>query len=375
MSLTLSNRLITLWSAALLIAVPAAGATATARATGHERAAAVPASRAGVRPVVSHAAAVTVRQQVAAVRHWTPARMRAAIRGAWGDGDSLGSGLRWVHGGAIMRTTGKVFFTLNGTDYVCSGTAVDSAGRDVVLTAAHCTGNGPGEWAANWTFVPGYAGGARPYGAYTARRFYVSPRWADEPGTSSARAEKYDVAFVTVNPSGPRAETAGRGTVARRLGQVTGGQRVAFDRGAMEGQDTYVFGYPSDPPFSGLYPNYCAGLASQTPGDAADGAVSLSCGMTAGDSGGPWFAGFSPGSGTGTIVAVSTYKYTDGADSLYGTVLGADARSLYEAANSDEGGAPGPAGPAPRGGQARPAGGAQGAVQARPPGFPPAQTG
>lgn len=340
MSLTLSNRLLTGWPAVALIAALAAGSSAvSAPGRGH----AVPATAGRA---FSHAAAVTASQQRAVTGYWTTARMRRAIRDAWSDGNTFGAGLRWVHGGAITRTTGKVFFTLNGKDYACSGSVVDSPARDVVLTAAHCTGGRPGHWASNWTFVPGYADGAEPYGTYTARRFYVSPQWAEQRDNSSARSEKYDVAFVTVNPAGHA--SSGSGTVAavagRRLGDVTGGQRLSFSGGdALKGQAAYVFGYPSDPPFTGLFPDYCAGLPRRTPGDITDGAMSLPCAMTAGDSGGPWLTGFSPQAGTGTIVGVSTYKYGSGAALLYGTVLGPAAERVYEAASSAGAGRPAPA--------------------------------
>ena len=51
--------------------------------------------------------------------------------------------------------------------------------------------------------------------------------------------------------------------------------------------------------------------------------------MTAGDSGGPWLAGFSPQAGTGTITAVTAYKLSGDLRTLYGTVLGPSARALY----------------------------------------------
>ena len=51
---------------------------------------------------------------------------------------------------------------------------------------------------ANWTFVPGYKDGAEPYGQFTARRFFVSPRWKGPAGS-----ESYDVAFVRVAPVKP----------------------------------------------------------------------------------------------------------------------------------------------------------------------------
>jgi hypothetical protein len=55
----------------------------------------------------------------------------------------------------------------------------------------------------------------------------------------------------------------------------------------------------------------------------------MACGMTAGDSGGPWLAGFRPRSGAGTVIAVSTYKLSADPRLLYGTVLGPVARALY----------------------------------------------
>jgi len=57
------------------------------------------------------------------------------------------------------------------------------------------------------------------------------------------------------------------------------------------------------------------------------------CAMTAGDSGGPWFAGFSPRTGTGTIVAITTYKISANPRVLYATVLGPAARVLYQEAD------------------------------------------
>jgi hypothetical protein len=55
--------------------------------------------------------------------------------------------------------------------------------------------------------------------------------------------------------------------------------------------------------------------------------------MTAGDSGGPWFAGFRPRSGNGTVVAVSTYKLRGDMSVLYSAVLGPGARSVYRQAS------------------------------------------
>jgi V8-like Glu-specific endopeptidase len=224
----------------------------------------------------------------------------------------------------VAAAVGKVFFTLGGQDYVCSGTLVGGKHPDVVLTAAHCVTGGPGkagatQWAANWMFVPGFVDGLLPYGEYTARRFFVSKDWTGPQG----RREQYDAAFVQV-------------TTATLYGMSVAAQpppglpvKFAGRRDAAALGRRYVFGYPAELPYSGLYLNYCAGSAV-----ASGGSVRTPCGMTAGDSGGPWLAGFSPRSGSGQVVAVSTYKVSGNHRVLYGAALGPQARALYERAVS-----------------------------------------
>jgi hypothetical protein len=157
------------------------------------------------------AATIAVGAQALMPRTATAAPGTAAARGhsAWLTGNTAGRGLRLEHGGAVADAVGKVFFTLGAISYVCSGTLVHSEHVDVVLTAAHCVSGGRGRWATRWTFVPGYRDGAEPYGQYTARRFFVSPKWTGPDGAS----ERYDIAFVQVAP-GPR---HGRARVAARV--------------------------------------------------------------------------------------------------------------------------------------------------------------
>ena len=284
MMITLSNRCVTLLvvavAATVLAAAPAAAPAASA-------APAAPAARAA-------SAASGVRA--------VPAAPLASPPRAWLTGNTGGRGLRWTHGGAITRSVGKVFFTLDKTGYVCSGVGVDSPHADLVVTAAHCVSDGAGRWATNWVFVPGYRDGIAPYGIYAARRFFVSSHWP--------ASEQYDFAFVQVAAALP--------------GRVP----VAFT-GRAPGRGTYVFGYPAEPPYTGLYANYCAGRAQAAPA----GNASMPCLMTAGDSGGPWFAGFRASSGNGTVVAVTTYKLRGDMSVLYSAVLGPDARSVYRRAS------------------------------------------
>jgi hypothetical protein len=289
-----------------------------------------------------------VRAQDAAVGYWTPARMAAAVdpelgtRSAWLTGNTAGQGLPWTHGGAVAAAVGKVFFTLDDVDYVCTGALIGGRHPDVVLTAAHCVSGGTGlrgavAWAANWLFVPAFRDGAQPYGEYTARRFYVSAKWT---GADAGR-ESYDVAFVPVTA----ATLVGDGRVATPPPGLS--VQFARDQDAAGMTRTYVFGYPAEPPYDGMESDFCAGPVGAAPGangsasngsasngSASSGSVETACGMTAGDSGGPWFARFSPRSGTGTVTAVTTYKLTGDLRVLYGAVLGPVARALYERASA-----------------------------------------
>jgi hypothetical protein len=212
-------------------------------------------------------------------------RPAGGARADWLTGDTAGHGLRLTHGGAVAAAVGKVFFTLGATDYTCSGALVRSRRGYVVLTAAHCVTNGRGEWAVDWTFVPGYS----------------------------------FVQVAAAGPDGPRG----------RRPRAPAGLPISFaaSQTAPLAAPAYVFGYPALRPYSGLYPNYCAGPAVSSA--IRLGSARMACAMTAGDSGGPWLTGFSPQTGAGTVTAVTAYKLSGDLATLYGTVLGPTARALY----------------------------------------------
>ena len=76
---------------------------------------------------------------------------------------------------------GKIFFTNNGANYVCSGTSVASYHgikvEDEVWTAGHCVSNtslnSPGVWDGNAEFIPAYNGTAQdsaPFGIFVVTR-------------------------------------------------------------------------------------------------------------------------------------------------------------------------------------------------------------
>ncbi|MFF0869445.1 trypsin-like serine peptidase [Nonomuraea sp. NPDC003560] len=311
--------------------------------------------------VVEHEAARSDAEQRRVLGYWTPQRMAAALPigllDSVTDGDGLLGGLtgrggvqakpggsggtdgsggrteinvgrrhqassrpqastigaRWSTGGAVTRTTGRVFLTLAGADFVCSASTVTSASRDLVVTAGHCVKDGAGEWAQNWTFVPGYGrGGEQPYGQYAARRMFVSAPW------SRSGDDNHDVGMVALATSG-----------GRHVADVVGTQDIAFN--TARGGQTYGFGYPADPPYDGDQLVYCAGRLRDDPYKQTHD-QGLGCAMTAGSSGGPWLSGFDPMTGRGTVTSLSSFKYSDDQHTMYGPYFGQAAKTVYATA-------------------------------------------
>nr|BFE87516.1 hypothetical protein GCM10020093_101170 [Planobispora longispora] len=56
--------------------------------------------------------------------------------------------------------------------------------------------------------------------------------------------------------------------------------------------------------------------------------------MTAGSSGGPWFTGFDPSTGRGTVTSVSSFKYSNDQGTMYGPYFGDIAKNLYATAQN-----------------------------------------
>jgi V8-like Glu-specific endopeptidase len=294
--------------------------------------------------VAVHGAATTRAAHDKVVEYWTPQRMRNAVPGdvlvADKDKSSAGgnvaagrptvvpqakaqptavadfTGGYYTGGGEVRDTTGKVFFTLGGTNYVCSGSAVSSGNEDVVLTAGHCVNEGPGAYATNFAFVPAYDDGARPYGTFTARQLTTTTQWQNSGDFD------YDVAFAVMNTLN-----------GAHLTDVVGGQSIGFNQA--RGQYMYSFGYPAASPYDGTDIAWCHGTVVQdTYGGSSD--QGLNCNMTGGSSGGPWFTNYNETTGLGTLNSVNSFKYRGGnlRTYMFGPYLGSVAQSLYNSASS-----------------------------------------
>lgn len=266
--------------------------------------------------------------------HWTPERMRAATpldqllpsRAPTADVPAGSaqvvpgvaplayptSGEPWTGGGEVTRTAGRVFFTFDGSPASCSGNAVTSANRSVVLTAGHCV-KYQGSWHTDWIFVPGYDEGAAPYGEWAASATLTTPQW------EASEDINYDVGAAVVEPVN-----------GAHLTDVVGGQGVAFNQ--PRGQDMYAFGYPAADPYDGSALIHCSGSTFTDPLLSDD--HGMSCDMTGGSSGGPWFLAFDEATGTGVQASVNSFGYTFLPGYMFGPYFGSDAQALYEQAQS-----------------------------------------
>ncbi|GGO76849.1 trypsin-like serine peptidase [Nonomuraea cavernae] len=221
-------------------------------------------------------------------------------------------GAPWTGGGTVTRTTGRVFFTYQGRNSSCSGSAVTSANKSVVMTAGHCVKLG-GAFHTNWVFVPGYDNGSRPHGTWAASRLLTTPQW------NASEDIDFDIAAAVVAP-----------LEGRTLVDAVGGQGVAFNQARR--QQMYAFGYPAAAPYDGSKLIYCAGRAFDDFLMSRD--HGLTCDMTGGSSGGPWFRNFNESTGLGTLNSVNSFKYNFAPNWMFGPYFGNEAQAVYQAAQS-----------------------------------------
>jgi V8-like Glu-specific endopeptidase len=170
------------------------------------------------------------------------------------------------------RTNGKIL----GVDpregqYTCSGTAIDTPSRSIVLTAGHCVIEGGSE-GYQIVFVPAYDHGRRPFGTYPVESVYVMPEWRHGENPD------FDVAALRVGPS-----------QFGLLTDVVGGRGYATSKSRLSAFQ--IFGYPAAH-LRGEELRSCRahglGLDPLTDRFFGPPTMPASCDMAAGASGGAW---------------------------------------------------------------------------------------
>lgn len=203
--------------------------------------------------------------------------------------------------------------SLNGE--FCTAAVVDSPGRDLVLTAAHCVvAPGSGKADDNLMFVPGYLSGRAPYGRWRVRKAVVDIRWSRHGDPD------YDVAFLTTVPLDG----------ASRVQDAVGAEHIRF--GPLPSRIPVApvasVGYP----WHGPRPVHCRNRLRRYSGSQLE----FDCpGMPRGTSGSPLLTGVdATGSGPGTAVGVIGGYQTGGAtdDISYSPYFGPGIAAVYRTA-------------------------------------------
>lgn len=220
-------------------------------------------------------------------------------------------GAAWTGGGRVVSTSGRVFFTFQGQNASCSGNAVTSANRSTVMTAGHCV-KLQGSFHTNWVFVPAYNNGSAPFGTWTARALRTTPQWL------ATEDINFDVGAAVVNTLNGAALT-----------DVVGSQGIAFNQ--PRGQRMYAYGFPAAAPYDGTRLIYCSGTVFNA---FLSTGIGMTCNMTGGASGGPWFLTFSEATGTGIQNSVNSYKINFIPTWMFGPYFGTDAQNLYNSSQS-----------------------------------------
>jgi V8-like Glu-specific endopeptidase len=261
------------------------------------------------------------RTEIAKVkRYWTPARMRGArplelnldrtgrVHPELGPAPAVsGASASWAEvqtpDELPYAVNGRIFLRQAGEGAFCSGTAINSPSRQLVLTAGHCvaTGprrNGPNVMSSYMEFVPAYTGGLAPFGAFVAQRGKV---FALKPWKKQGNPDFDMGAFLTH----PNAEGV-------NLADAVGGGATIVTNLPRK-QSFQTFGYPGETrEMQGCRSDYLGddALTYPFPGPPTQ---AIGCRWAPGASGGGWLIG--DGS---EINGITTYLHYNNKSRTYG---------------------------------------------------------
>ena len=272
-------------------------------------------------------------QEVSA--YWTPERMKNAKPRArvkpGGSAAAGGTTSDWSRYAVALgangayanadRQNGKVFMTIGGGNYVCSGTAVTaSAGVNLVWTAGHCVTDGPGQEASKFMFVPGYYRGAEPNGRWVFTVLDSTAGWEAQ----GADRFRYDAGAARVVNSANAGAT---------FESTIGTRPISFGVNPT-GQRLVAIGYPASGKFNGSQQYACASPFRRWDGTAQLDPMQISCDMTGGSSGGGWFLDVDRDSLADSgepLVSNTSYGYQSLKNALFGPFLSSpgQAQTLY----------------------------------------------
>ncbi|MCL4504822.1 MAG: trypsin-like serine protease [Chloroflexi bacterium] len=210
------------------------------------------------------------------------------------------------------NATGKVYFVMNGRNYVCSGSVI---GENTIWTAGHCVSNGQGTFHTNWLYVP-------VFNMYTS--IYPGPWLASYYITTFEFARNvdltYDYAIVGVRPP-----------------WVTGGNSIRHYTGALgfawnmpRAQNWKLLGYPQLI-FDGVRMVYSDSTYWADNPRFTPASVGVGSNFKSGSSGGPWILNFAKGQAGQINYMNGTNSYISSiADEIYSPYFDDHAKALWD---------------------------------------------
>ncbi|MFD2348159.1 peptidase [Nonomuraea ferruginea] len=222
-------------------------------------------------------------------------------------------GLRWTDGGAVVRTSGRLFFTTaEGANASCSGTAVTSANESVVMTAGHCVKlNGAAH--RNVAFVPSLRQRPPPL-RHLGGDQAVHHAAVERPRGHQLRHRRRRGRAAAGTDADRRRGRAGGGV---QPGAAAADVRVRLSGGGAVRR---------------LDPDLLQRAGVQRPG--RDQGPGVRCNMTGGSSGGGWFLGFNESTGLGMLNSVNSFTYDFAPGFMFGPFFGDEAMEVYQAAQN-----------------------------------------
>ncbi|MFI9353041.1 trypsin-like serine peptidase [Streptomyces lydicus] len=174
---------------------------------------------------------------------------------------------------------GAVFEKDDSGDHFCTASVVQSPGRNMLITAAHCAYDAEaGSTVNDLVFAPDYRDGDEPTGLWKVKKVIIDDRWA------KSQDEDLDVAFLILDKKD-----------GKQIQDVLGGNTLGIDRGF--DNEVKITGYPTsrDTPIS------CQNRTTKY----SDTQMRIQCtDFEGGTSGSPWLADYDPKSHTGTVIGV-----------------------------------------------------------------------
>jgi len=205
-----------------------------------------------------------------------------------------------IRNAALPSAVCKVFFVLNGGNYLCSCSVVSATNKDYVVTAGHCVyDSNTKRFATNFIAVPLYTSGQEPHGRWVFRKLVTNSGWM----SSGQWNADVGTALMNTNNNG------------QHIQDVVGGLGI-LQNPPRTGQ-VYSFGYPVNMN-NGQTMSQCSGTPYSPTYVAGFTGFGLVCGMTGGCSGGPWIQQYNTNTNQGVQVSVNSFIISNRPNNLYG---------------------------------------------------------